>query len=274
MTGDCGSRSIRMRRLRRGARFGFPMILSVAVACGGTRKPQAEIPSRKEFFLQRNTPVDSVRVATTEAAASASTPAGEVDGLVVDGFWGEPLAGAQVISRDSAHPGEAIGVITDADGHFTLKGIPRRSVLIQASLVGYRADTVRLDGNSGQFVRFGLRRQAMRACGLIVLTDPAQKPPFAISVYARDARTGRAPIVPVTITLRDGKFMESATVTMRDGDADSVLVGAAPGRDGVYDVEVTARSYRPWYLRRARPVVSDCDQVMGRGFPAWLIPTS
>ena len=46
------------------------------------------------------------------------------------------------------------------------------------------------------------------------------------------------------------------------------------GSPGVYDVEVTAPGYKPWRLKRVRPIVSDCDQIVGRVFPAWLIPTS
>jgi hypothetical protein len=249
-------------------------IAAIITACGRAGKSEREMPSRKEFFLRRDTPVDSIRVANTEAAASASTPAGEADGIVVDAYWGNPLANAQVFYRDAEHPEKSIGVITDADGHFQLGRVPPRFVMVRAALIGYRADSARVDGRSGQFVRFALSRQALRVCGLPIQTGPPQEAPFAISVYARDARTRKAPSVAVTISLRDGKYSDSSVVLMREGPADSLLVGAARGRDGVYDVEVNAPGYKPWYLNRVRPIVSDCDQVIGRSFTAWLIPTS
>ena len=270
---DCGSGTNEFRFLER-SRLGALLVLSLTAACGGIGNSQTVLPSRKEFFLRRDTPVDSVRVAITEVAVSASTPAGEVDGIVVDGYWAEPVAYAQIVYRDAEHPQESVGAISDADGHFRITRLPARSVVIRASLIGYLADTIRVDGKSGQFVRFGLRRQATRACGLPVQSDRPREAPFAISVSVRDSRTGKAPAVPVAISLRDGRFIDSATIWMRDGPADSILVGAAPGRDGVYDVEVTARGYKSWSLRRVRPAVSDCDEVVGRIFSAWLIPTS
>jgi hypothetical protein len=242
---------------------------ALAVGCAHPAKP-----SSAQFFLARDTPVDSIRVATTEVAASRIVPAGEVEGIVVDGNWGAPLASAQVQFRDIAQPAHSIGVLTDAAGHFHLTGLPRQPITLRAALIGYIADTAHLDRKSGHFVRFGLRRQRLRVCGLRLVADPPPPMPFAISVYARDSRTSAAPRAPITIHLRDGAFAESATVLLRDTSADSLLVGAARGRDGVYDVEVTAPGYMPWYLKRVRPVVSDCDEVLGRQFTAWLIPIS
>ncbi len=205
---------------------------------------------------------------------NASIPPGDVEGIVIDAYWGDPVPSAQIIYHDADHSEKSIGVITDSEGHFHLRRIPPKSVVIHASRIGSLADTARVDGGSGRFIRFALRRQAMRACGLRVSSPEPVDSPFAISVSVRDARTGKAPVAAVTITLRDGKFVERERVQMRDGPADSLLVGAARGRDGVYDVEVTAPGYKPWYLKRVRPIVSDCDDVLGRTFPAWLIPTS
>lgn len=268
-----GLASTRLYRARSGARFGFAILMMMTTACGGVGKTPAEMPSGKEFFLRRDTPVDSVRVTTTEAEVNASIPPGEVEGIVVDGYWGDPVPSAQVVYRDARHPEESIGVITDGDGHFHLKRLPARSIVIRASRIGDLPDTVRIDASAGHFVRFGLRRQGFTSCGLIVQTGAPQERPFAIAVFARDARTGRAPSVPITITLRDGRFADSATVASPAGSADSILVGAARGRDGVYDVEVTAGGYKAWHLERVRPVVSECTGVIGRVFPAWLIPT-
>jgi hypothetical protein len=218
--------------------------------------------------------VDSVRVATTELTANRRIPVGEIDGIVVDGYWGTPLASAQVAFRDADNPARSIGVITDAAGHFHLARLPHRPLTIRAYLIGYIADTARIDGESGHFVRFGLRRQGIRVCGLIVSSAPPRESHFAISVYVLDARTNTTPPVPVTIHLRDGAFVESSTVLLRELPADSPVVGAARSRDGVYDVEVTAPGYKPWYMKRVRPVVTECGEVLGRQFTAWLIPTS
>jgi hypothetical protein len=257
---------------RRGLGSYLLVIASVAPLGIGCAHPPK--PSSAEFFLARDTPVDSVRVATTEVAASRTIPVGEVEGVVVDGYWGAPIAGAQVAFRNKEDPGKSRGIITDANGHFHLTRLPHRPIAIRAQLIGYIADTAHIEGESGHFIRFGLRRQGIRACGLVIVTGTPPPPPFAISVYARDSRTNAAPRVPVTIRLRDGAFKESATVSPRDEPEDSLLVGAARGRDGVYDVEVTAPGYKPWYLKRVRPVVAACDEVLGRQFPAWLIPTT
>ena len=247
--------------------------IASAIACGGSRKPPPDMPSRKDFFLRRDTPVDSIRLAFTEGAPDASLPVGDVEGIVIDAYWGDPMPSAQIIYRDTQHPEKSIGAVTDAEGHFHLKGLPPRSVVLHATRIGDLADTMRVDGGSGQFILFALRRQAMHTCALPVSSPKSMESPFAISVYVRDARTSKAPRAPITFSLRDGKFVDSETIQLRDSPADSVLLGAARGRDGVYDLEILAPGYKPWFLKKVRPIVSDCDGFLGRVLPAWLIPT-
>jgi carboxypeptidase-like protein len=247
----------------------FVLFVMLEIGCAPPAKPSSD-----PFFLERDTPVDSVRVASTEVVSNASIPIGEADGIVVDAYWGTPVYGAQVLFRDLNDPAHVRGTVTDVDGHFRLTNLPHRSITIRTQFVAYTPDTARLDGKSGHFVRFGLRGRAVRVCGLPVAVGPPHDLPFAVTVYVRDSRTSAAPRVPVTIRLRDGSFVDSATVSPGRGPADSLAIGAARDRDGVYDVEVTAPGYKPWYLKRVRPVVTVCGQVVGRDFPAWLIPTT
>ena len=119
MTRECESSVSRVRRLNKGARLAFAMVLSLTISCGGVGKSKTELPSRKEYFLRRDTPVDSIRVAATEVAANASIPAGEVDGIVVDGYWGDPVSFVQILYRDAQHPEKIIAVVskpTDTSG--------------------------------------------------------------------------------------------------------------------------------------------------------------
>ena len=78
--------------------------IASAIACGGSRKPPPDMPSRKDFFLRRDAPVDSIRLAVTEGAPDASLHVGDVEGIVIDAYWGDPMPSAQFIYRDADHP--------------------------------------------------------------------------------------------------------------------------------------------------------------------------
>jgi hypothetical protein len=224
--------------------------------------------------LNRTYSIDSVLVAQTQAVIDTGIPSGEIDGIVVDAYSGEPIVNAPVFILFAAHASRPISVLTDPYGHFVLKGPPREYVVIESRLTGYLRDTVAIGGKLGHFVRFGLRRQRMILCTDVVASgSPARHDSsMAISVFVRDSRTNAPPSAPVTLRLRDGSY--SARVTMRAPRIrlnDSLLIGAGAERQGIYDVEVAAPAYAPWRLY-GMPIVEDCEGLHGRTFPVWLLP--
>src|SRR5438477_10404213 len=66
-------------------------------------------------------------------------PMSRIEGIVVKAGGGEPLAQARLLlSRDGAMQSEtAYGTITSADGHFTLKDIPRGRYRLLATAPGF-----------------------------------------------------------------------------------------------------------------------------------------
>jgi hypothetical protein len=83
---------------------------------------------RRPFFL-------AVLVVAVAAAAGAAPVWGQeatIRGTVVGAETGEPLPGAHVFVSESM-----IGTTTDSTGHFRLRGVPRGSKRVVASMMGY-----------------------------------------------------------------------------------------------------------------------------------------
>jgi hypothetical protein len=230
--------------------------------------------SSRGLQLSRAYSLDSVLVAPTQAVADIAVPPGEIDGIVVDAYSGEPIVSVPVFVRSSDHSSRQISGFTDPYGHFVLKGPPREYVVVESRMLGYLRDTVAIGGKLGHFVRFGLRRQRMVLCTNVVTygSPESHDAAMAISVFVRDARTNAPPSAPVTLHLRDGSYSDS--VTMRAPRVrlnDSLVIGAGAERQGVYDVEVAASGYAAWRLYDV-PIAADCQGLHGRTFPVWLLP--
>lgn len=211
--------------------------------------------------------VDSVLVAPTELVVDESVPAGEIDGVVVDAYSGKPVYGASLVPRyaASAHP---VYTLADADGHFHLVGLHLGRTIVRVSRVGYGTDSVVVSGDSGYVARIGLRAHRMFIpCDLVITSEPAP----AVTVFVHDVRTGNAPTVRVTLKLTDGHFADSASAS--ENISLPLELGAARGRDGRYDVVVSAPGYRRWHVRNVRTKQDgECHPYQGRALQVWLVP--
>jgi hypothetical protein len=250
------------------------MVLSVVLGLADCA-PRAPVPPWSAVHL----PPDSILTSRTEAVPSSAVRVGEAEGVVVDAYSGRPLMAIVYVKAKTGSERPVMGTAT-ADGYFHLAHLPHHPVVARVNMLGYYPDTVLLDGQAGYVIRFGLHAMRMRVCGLPVLTDSAaldsaasRRPADAISVSVRDARTGSLPASPVTIRVRDGAYSDSATSTSANLWSGAVLIGVAPERRGVYDVDVTATGYEPWHLRRVQPVLDGCGSVVERTIPVWLLPT-
>lgn len=227
---------------------------------------------------------DSSRIVFTQAVKNRTIPAGEMRGIVVDAYHGFPLAGARVSASQPTVGPQNIVAVTDSYGHFRLTGLPRDAFRLLVIDAGYVRDTIHIDGRAGYFTRFALVPQRARACGDLPVTPRdsvaasgqliERGPRAAITVIVRDSRTNVAPVVPVTLQVRDHAFSDSARAVASDPTRGAIELGAAHNRDGIYEVDVTAAGYAPWHLKGVRPELGECGRFLGRRVPAWLIPTS
>jgi TonB-dependent starch-binding outer membrane protein SusC len=90
---------------------------------------------------------------------------GTITGLVVARGGGGPLSAVQVLIPDIAR-----GVLTDASGRYTLRGVPAGSYRLRAERIGYAAMEVAVDVVSGQtaVANFELMRQALALDEMVV----------------------------------------------------------------------------------------------------------
>jgi len=167
-----------------------------------------------------------------------------------------------------------LAVITDENGLFAIKGIPRGAVKLRATLIGYKLQELALSGNSGIVVQLGMNIQRVQACGLQVPAGEHTTIP-AVATIVRDARTGVTPTTTVTLRVRDHDFVESVSTEARNQvPGDSAELGAAPYRRGVYEVDVTAPSYQSFHLRGVHTKNDFCIQSQAQRFYVWLLPKS
>ncbi len=105
-------------------------------------------------------------------ARAQQTPVRTVTGRVVDASSGRPLAGASVFvpTGHSNQVGPTYGVVTDAEGTFTLS-IPETDKLIAVQMIGYAEKEVTLKQGQAS-VLVGLQTEAVNL-GQIVVTGQA-----------------------------------------------------------------------------------------------------
>lgn len=243
------------------------LLIATVSGCARTSKSTLPMPDYRG--------TDSLLIAPTELSVDERIPIGEIDGVVVDAYRGSVLSHATIRVLYSDSLGKTAAVGSDDGGRFRLLGVKPGPATLKISYIGYGMQLVPISGDSGLVVRAGLHAVAMRVCGQIIRTAPTP----AITVMVRDAQTGVAPMVPVTLRVRDGNFADSATgiVSVPASQmypTDSLSLGAAPERNGKYEVRVTAPGYKPWRASGVRPATNSCYGMEGRWLPVWLLPTS
>lgn len=100
-----------------------------------------------------------------EPAVTARVQTGTISGQVVDAASRETLPGANILVRDTN-----LGASTDADGNFTITGVPAGTHTVEARFIGYRASTREVtvvDGETTE-IRFELRAEDFRLDEVVV----------------------------------------------------------------------------------------------------------
>ena len=105
------------------------------------------------------------------ASPALAQGTGQVAGQVTNSNTGEPMDGAQVTVR-----GTQIGGLTDADGRFSLRGVPAGEQTIRVRLIGFGTRTRTITVQSGQTTtaNFQLERQALDMQEIVVTGQAGQ----------------------------------------------------------------------------------------------------
>jgi hypothetical protein len=247
----------------------FAVLLLSAAACRGPGRPDTKPP---------HPAVAGAPVLTL--VATATVPAREIVGVVLDRETAQPVEGAQVFVRvgsaTRSEPATAAGAVSDAAGRFRIEGVPAGRGVLVARRIGYgsaeRALTLSPDsGYAGVVV--------LSAAEVVICADPVG-PPGAVGVVVRDVVTGLGPPGGATLTVRDGAFRDSATAPPEQpgsglpGSALGLVLEAAPMRVGVYEVTVTSHGYRTWRASGVRAFRDprQCNNFVPASLPVWLLP--
>jgi TonB-linked SusC/RagA family outer membrane protein len=108
----------------------------------------------------------------TERQIRASIVQGVIAGRVTDAATGAPLAGASVVVE-----GTALGAQTDAEGRYSLRGVPAGTHRLRVLRIGYAAGEKTVTVVSGQSatVDFALAQQALALEGIVAVGYGTQK---------------------------------------------------------------------------------------------------
>lgn len=99
---------------------------------------------------------DSTRRFQTRVSFDSTLSFGEIAGTVVSASTGEPAPMVDVWIDYPAHRHTERLVHTDTEGNFRIKGLPDETVILHASGLGFRLDTVTINPQTKSFVRFAL----------------------------------------------------------------------------------------------------------------------
>jgi len=102
---------------------------------------------------------------TLGASPAMAQGTGQVAGQVTNASTGEPLDGAQVVVM-----GTQIGGLTDADGRFSLRGVPAGEQRVSVRLIGFgrRQRTITVQAGQTTTANFQLERQALDMQEIVV----------------------------------------------------------------------------------------------------------
>jgi TonB-dependent SusC/RagA subfamily outer membrane receptor len=190
-------------------------------------------------WIVRITAVMALMLAGTSLAYAQST--GTVTGTVTESETGQPMPGVQVHI-----PATDQGVLTQADGTFSIANVPAGEHTVRAQSLGYARveQTVNVTAGATATVTFTLRRQAIDVEGVVVT---------ALGISRSERGLGYA-----VQNLDSDALAEIPTLNVAEA-----LQGRAAG------VQVTRTSSRPG--ASSRVVIRGESSFTGGGQPLWVV---
>lgn len=158
---------------------------------------------------------------------------GSLVGTVLDEQTGEPLEGATVVIQEARS-----GAITNADGTFSLDGVPEGSVTVRIAMEGYSTLVETLEVLPGEItlIRFQLLPLWAVLEGLVVTGDPSRGDAEGelrgeLPGTATDLLVQRVP--GLSVTRSDGEVGAGARISLRGVSSVSLSNDPAIYLDGV-----------------------------------------
>lgn len=164
-----------------------------------------------------------------------------IKGIVIDKKLNEPIIGASVSSVSVQ--GTTIGTVTNLEGNFSLKNVPKGSVLT-VSYIGYTSQNITINGNQTTFkiemsedtktldevvvVGFGTQKK-VNLTGAVATVDAKTLDSRPVTSVAQ-ALQGVVPGLNISANARGGKLDQNPTMNIRGtgnlgtGSSDSPLV--------------------------------------------------
>lgn len=206
----------------------------------------------------------------SSVAGSDLVPDGQVRGIVYDAETGDPIEGASVTFG-------RVGNLTNAAGVFVLHELPETADTLIAEFIGYRRATVPLRiarrPVRGIVARLALHRSTMsRPCEAFGY--------YGVRVEVRDALTGRAPVGPISLFVRQDS-VAGWDLARSDGvDEFAGLLGslqpATLGRfrypESPITAEVAVPGYATWRRTGFDLPREGCGSALTDPIPVWLLP--
>ena len=161
-----------------------------------------------------------------------------IKGIVIDKKLNEPIIGASVLVQ-----GTTIGTVTNLEGNFSLKNVPKGSELT-VSYIGYTSQNITINGNQTTFkiemsedtktldevvvVGFGTQKK-VNLTGAVATVDAKTLDSRPVTSVAQ-ALQGVVPGLNISANARGGKLDQNPTMNIRGtgnlgtGSSDSPLV--------------------------------------------------
>lgn len=206
----------------------------------------------------------------SSVAGSELVPDGDLRGIVYDAETGDPIEHASVRFGE-------VGNLTDASGAFVLHRLPQIEDTLVAMFIGFERTTVPLPlthrPSRGIAARLALhRRTRTTSCEALSM--------FGVRVRVRDALTGRAPVGPISLFVRQDSVSGWAfSAADGTGDFASLLASLQPATVGSYrypdspvNAEVAAPGYAMWRRTGFDLPRQGCGSALTDPVTVWLLP--
>jgi hypothetical protein len=163
---ECSSRRLSYPRdthmPRHSRRFSIPCLCCAIIAaeyCSSASTPRAPAESPIARANQSNAApieVDTTRRFQTTIAFDSSLSSGEIAGTVVSASSGAPATMVEVWIDYPGRRHTKRWLLSDAEGHFRIKGLPDEMGILHAGGLGFLTDSVPINPQTRSFVRFAL----------------------------------------------------------------------------------------------------------------------